>query len=91
MGSVEDHAYNFYLSTFQATTDASGNLVIDLTSSGSYQILAGTTVTVSGPSGSPDRGALRGRIENPSYGESGPAGLGDGLKIHPTGRADPRA
>ena len=46
LGYVEDQGYNMQLSTFDTTTDGSGNLLIDLTLTGDrYAILAGITVT----------------------------------------------
>ena len=50
LGYVEDQGYNMQLSTFETTTDANGDLLIDLTLTGDrYAILAGMTVTTPEP------------------------------------------
>ena len=60
LATIEDRGYNMQLHTFEATTDGSGNLQLDLLQSPTppatnhrYNIIAGITVTVAGSSSQP--------------------------------------
>ena len=54
LGNItEADSMNAQIATFEATTDGSGGLVIDLDGNDRYTIISGITVTVAGPSVTP--------------------------------------